>query len=114
MAYQGVKKRAGDSMIGEEFDIDTYADIMYELLMKWRQPDKLDARSGIEENTALHLAVGAENVRAVKNLIGASASTAFNNEKGKIAVQIVMWLIEQTPEAQIRENSALVLQPGKQ
>ncbi|KAL8646332.1 MAG: hypothetical protein Q9226_006903 [Calogaya cf. arnoldii] len=89
MAYQDISKRAdGEQVPGAEFDMDTNADIMYELLMKWRKPHELDARCSINGNTALHLAVLTRNFGAVKGLVEAGASTSIENEEGKTALGI--------------------------
>ena len=106
MAYQDVAKRAGGSVTREEFDMVTNADIMYELLVKWKQPHELDARSAICGNTALHLAVGAENLGAVKSLIDAGASTSIENDNGKTPYQLVTENSERT--AYIEEIVALL------
>ena len=109
LAYQDVAKRAGGAVTREEFDMDTSADIMYELLMKWNQPDELDARCAIDSNTALHLAVGAQNLGAVKSLIDAGASTSIENDNGKTAYQLVSEISEQTPNV---EEMAGLLKPS--
>ncbi|KAL8901345.1 MAG: hypothetical protein Q9207_005240 [Kuettlingeria erythrocarpa] len=90
MAHQDVSKRAADSrpVLTAEFDMDTNADIMYELLVKWRQPDELNARCKIKGNTALHLAVLARNSGAVKALVEAGASRSMVNDEGKTAVGV--------------------------
>ena len=109
MAYQDVAKRAGGSVTREEFDMDTNADIMYELLMKWKQPHELDARCAIDGNTALHLAVGAQNLGAVKSLIDAGASTSIENDNGKTAYQLITETSERTTD--IGEIAALLAPP---
>ncbi|KAL8989515.1 MAG: hypothetical protein Q9169_008346 [Polycauliona sp. 2 TL-2023] len=87
MAHQDISKRAQDEQVPiAEFDMDTNADIMYELLMKWRQSHELDGRCAIKGNTALHLAVLARNLGAVKGLVEAGASTVVENEDGKTAL----------------------------
>ncbi|KAL9028825.1 MAG: hypothetical protein Q9196_002853 [Gyalolechia fulgens] len=89
MAYQDISKRAdGEQVPSAEFDMDTNADIMYELLMKWRKAQELDASCSINGNTALHLAVLARNSGAVKALVEAGASTSITNEEGKTALGI--------------------------
>ena len=109
MAYQDVAKRAGGAVTREEFDMDTNADIMYELLMKWRQPHELDARCAIDGSTALHLAVGAQNLGVVKSLIDAGASTSIENDNGKTAYQLVTEISERTTN--IEEIVALLTPP---
>ncbi|KAI4175679.1 MAG: hypothetical protein LQ346_008036 [Caloplaca aetnensis] len=89
MAHQDISKRAaadGGPVLIAEFDTDTNADIMYELLVKWRQPEELDARCTIKGNTALHLAVLARNFGAVKGLVEAGASRSVVNDEGMTAV----------------------------
>lgn len=91
MAYQDISTRAdGEQVPSAEFDMDTNADIMYELLMKWRKPHELNARCSINGNTALHLAVLARNSGAVKGLVEAGASTSIENEEGKTALGIAV------------------------
>lgn len=85
MAHQDVTKRAGDGgpVSAAEFDMDTSADIMYELLVKWRQPGELNATCKIKGNAALHLAVLARNLGAVKSLVEVGASRSIENDEGK-------------------------------
>ncbi|KAI4196716.1 MAG: hypothetical protein LQ350_006362 [Teloschistes chrysophthalmus] len=61
----------------EEFDKDTNADIMYELLQKWNRREELDARCEIDGGrgaTALDLAIRAKNPAIVKALVEAGAT----------------------------------------
>ena len=44
MAYQDVTKRASGSVTRDLCDMDTNADIMYELLMKWRHPERTECK----------------------------------------------------------------------
>ena len=91
MAHQEVAKRTDDGALvsRQEFDTDTNADIMYELLRKWSQPEELNAKCGIDGNTALHLAVAAENTATMQYLLDAGADTTIRNEHGETPLQLV-------------------------
>ena len=88
MAHLEVSKRTGGTVSKWEFDIDTNADIMYELLMKWKRKEERDAICEIEGNTALHLAVQTQNLSATQSLLEAGAATQIRNEKGETAYQL--------------------------
>ncbi|KAL9585348.1 MAG: hypothetical protein Q9212_001579 [Teloschistes hypoglaucus] len=72
---QNHRNRAVVKMEEEEFDRDTNADVMYELLQRWNRKEELDARCGwIDdggEATALQLAIRAQNPAIVKALVEA-------------------------------------------
>lgn len=108
MAFHDVAKRAGGAVTRDDFDMDTNADIMYELLVKWKAPHELDARCAIDGNTALHLAVGAQNLGAVKSLVNAGACTSIENDNGKTAYQLATEISETTT---IVEEIAGILGP---
>ena len=90
LAHQEVGKRTdgGAPVLRQEFDTDTNADIMYELLQKWSQPEELNAKCGIDGNTALHLAVAAQNMETVQHLLDAGADTTIDNEHGQTPLQL--------------------------
>ena len=76
LAYFQVRRTAdGTQVQREEWDFDTNADIMHELLLKYRTEKHLNARSRLKGNTALHLAITVLNVRAVEALVRAGADT---------------------------------------
>ena len=102
MAHLEVMKRTdGGALVSkQEFDTDTNADIMYELLRKWFKPEEIDAKSGIDGNTALHLAVTVQNLGTVQNLLEAGASAAIKNEHGETPLQLVRKIVERTSEGQ--------------
>jgi ankyrin repeat protein len=80
----------GDAVRREEVDTDTNADILYELLLRFREPAQLNATCGIRGNTALHLAIEAGNLGAVHGLLRAGADALLVNEDGETAVQIAV------------------------
>ncbi|KAL8801967.1 MAG: hypothetical protein Q9200_006753 [Gallowayella weberi] len=88
MAHQGIKKRDGGAVLRAEFDMDNNSDIMYQLLLKWRKPEELDAVCSIDRSTALHLAVSAQNPAGVRSLLEAGASTRVRNDKEETALQL--------------------------
>jgi len=88
MAFHEVHKRTGGVIPRAEFDMNTNADIKYELLMKWRQQDELGAICGLDGSTALHLAVRAQNLAATTSLLEAGASTQVRNDHDETAVQL--------------------------
>ena len=79
--------------------MDTNADIIYELLRKWNQPQELNAKCGIMGNTALHLAITAQNVSAIHSLLEAGASATVENENREMAVQLAGKLPDRTLES---------------
>ena len=99
MAFHDVHKRTGGVIPRVEFDMDTNADIMYELLMKWRQQDDLDAVCGLDGNTALQLAVRAQNLAAVNSLLEAGASTKIRNDHDETAMQLAKKYRDQGADA---------------
>ena len=66
MAYQGLQKVNGGAMRREEFDFDTNANIMHELLLRWKGKEELDRKCGVRGATALHLAIEAGNLGGVE------------------------------------------------
>ncbi|KAL8792124.1 MAG: hypothetical protein Q9195_005299 [Heterodermia aff. obscurata] len=100
MAHQEVAKRTdGGALVSrQEFDKDTNADIMYELLRKWCQPEELNAKCDIDGNTALHLAVAAQNIGTMQHLLDAGADTTIENEHGETPLQLVGKSAERTAE----------------
>ena len=111
IAHVEVMKRTDGGVLvsRQEFDTDTNADIMYELLRKWSKPEEIDAKSGIDGNTALHLAVTVQNLGTVQNLLEAGASAAIENEHGETALQLVRKIVERTSESQ--QIEALLANP---
>ena len=72
---------SGEVVKKEHFDLETNAEIMRELLLKWKDPAKLNARCLIGGNTAMHLAVKSGNHGTVEALLQAGADGGiFNNE----------------------------------
>lgn len=108
MAHLEVMKRTDDEapVSRQEFDTDTNADIMYELLRKWDKPEEINAKSGIGGNTALHLAAMIQNLGTVQNLLEAGASAAIENEHGETPLQLLRTVVERTPEG--RQIEALL------
>lgn len=86
MTYQNVSRVDGGAVQKEEFDMETYLDIMYDLLLRWPQSRDLNAPCGIRGNTALHLAVAAGNIGAVESLVNAGADELIVNEDGETAL----------------------------
>ena len=70
------------------FDADNNADILYELLLKWKSPDQLNAKCAIDGNTALHLAVRSENTGAVEQLVNTGADRTVKNDNGVTALEL--------------------------
>ncbi|KAL8687743.1 MAG: hypothetical protein Q9218_006175 [Villophora microphyllina] len=87
LGYLYVTRRTdGQPMREEEFDSDTNADILYELLLKWNKPEEVNAVCDINGSTALHLAVYNGNAAAVKALLGAGAKTDVRDGNGDTAL----------------------------
>lgn len=76
----------------EEFDFDTNADILHELLLRWKGKEELDRKCAVHGNTALHLAIEAGNLEAVDSLVRAGASASVGNEDGKTALRLAVRL----------------------
>ncbi|KAL9038328.1 MAG: hypothetical protein Q9214_005322 [Letrouitia sp. 1 TL-2023] len=96
MAHQEIVKVEGGEVTRQEFDVETNADIMHELLLKWKGPEELNATCEIRGNTALHLAVEATNSRAVEALLRAGARRDVINEERKTALDIAEMMTEKT------------------
>ncbi len=88
MAYQGLQKVHGGAMTREEFDFDTNANIMHELLLRWKGKQELDRKCGVRGDTALHLAIEAGNLGGVDSLVRIGASASIENEDGETAMQL--------------------------
>lgn len=104
MAHWRIKKRTGEDVPKAEFDKDTNADIMYELLRGWRRQDELDAVCRIGGNTALHLAIKVENTTAARALLEAGASAQIRNAHNETAVQLAEKLKDRSPESRRMSN----------
>lgn len=61
---------------------------MYELLLKWRGSEALNAQCMIRGNTALHLAVEAGNLGAVYQLMRGGIDTSILNDDGRTALEL--------------------------
>jgi len=82
MAHINTSRADGGELVKKaEFDFETNAEIMRELLLKWREPEELDAKCLIKGNTALHLAVSSCNVGAVEALLRAGADGKILNDE---------------------------------
>lgn len=93
MAYRDVYRVSGEAIAAEEHDFDTSEEIMYELLLKWNDPEQLDAKCAIHDSTALHLAVESTNLSAVVSLLRAGASdeirNRYNQSPGMLAQNLI-------------------------
>lgn len=98
MAYENVSRVDGGAVKREEFDMETNRDIMYELLLRWPESQDLNAQCGIRGNTALHLAVAAENIGAVESLVNAGADRVIVNEDGETALILAEKLAGQSKQ----------------
>ena len=76
----------------EDFDFDTNADILHELLLRWKGKEELDRKCAVHGNTALHLAIEAGNLEAVDSLVRAGASASVGNEDGETALRLAVRL----------------------
>lgn len=88
-AHRDVQKVTGEDVNPAEFDFDTNADILYELLLKWKSIEELNAKCDINESTALHLAVEVGNLEAVRSLLEAGADPRMENIEGMTPLQLV-------------------------
>ncbi|KAL6719266.1 hypothetical protein ACLMJK_003505 [Lecanora helva] len=70
----------GEEVHREDFDFETNAEIMRELLTKWKDPKSLNAKCLIKGNTALHLAVSSHNANGVVALLHAGADAEVLND----------------------------------
>ena len=82
----------------EEFDFDTNADILHELLLRWKGQEELDRKCAVHGNTALHLAIEAGNLEAVNGLVRAGASASVENEDDETASQLAVRLAHMSEE----------------
>ncbi|KAI9723892.1 MAG: hypothetical protein M1828_004011 [Chrysothrix sp. TS-e1954] len=89
MGHRDISKTTSEPVLEPEFDKQTNANIMYELLLKWRAPEDLDAQCDIHGNTALHLAVEAQNFDTMEELVQAGAQTGIYNSRGERAIDIL-------------------------
>ena len=90
MALEGISRADSDQFVEkEDFDFGTNAEIMNELLLKWKGSKELNARCLIKGNTALHLAVASCNVGAVEALLQAGADGEVLNDEGKSPKDLV-------------------------
>ena len=87
LGFQGVRRVVDDTEVKRnEWDFDTNADIMHELLLKYKSEEQLDRTCEINGNTALQLAVSVGNVRAAEALMRAGADTdCVMNREGRTA-----------------------------
>ncbi|KAL8661569.1 MAG: hypothetical protein Q9202_005455 [Teloschistes flavicans] len=91
MAYTGVTRRGEQQKTlvkREEFDMDTNADVMYELLQRWKGREEVDAVCDVDGSTALHLAIRTQNSAGVKALLDAGASTLIPDGGGETVAQL--------------------------
>ena len=97
MAYQDVSSViTGEKVKLKEFDMETNRDIMYELLLHWPASEDLNAKSNINGNTALHLAVSSGNLGAVESLLKAGADAGILNSDQETALQVAEKLAGQS------------------
>ena len=104
----------------EEFDFDTNADILHELLLRWKGQEELDRKCAVHGNTALHLAIEAGNLEAVNGLVRAGASASVGNEDGETASQLAVRLADMSEEygaisrrlARMNEEGGSICGPG--
>ena len=89
MAHRDLERVDGGGPVRrEEFDFDTNADILHELLRRWKGLEELDRTCALRGNTALHLAIEAGNLEAVNGLVRAGASASVGNEDGETASRL--------------------------
>ena len=100
MAFEDISRADSDQFVEkEDFDFGTNAEIMNELLLKWKGSRELNARCLIKGNTALHLAVASCNSGAVEALLQAGADGTILNDEGKSAKDLVKEVTDGTSEA---------------
>jgi hypothetical protein len=66
----------------KDYDMVVNEEIMQELLLRWGGEAHLNLKSGVEGGTALHLAVDAGNVEAVRLLVEKGADTTVTDDFG--------------------------------
>ena len=88
LSFQDVSKVAGGEVGVAEFDMETSSDVIYELLLRWRMGEELNAKCGIRDRTALHLAIEVGNLGAVDELVEAGADREVEDDGGETAVQL--------------------------
>lgn len=81
--YHRSPEEPGDENISrDEYDMDVNRDILIEILQKWNDAEYLNRRSGLDDKTALHLAVEAGNVEAVRLLLDWGADRELEDANG--------------------------------
>ena len=93
MANADVTRVSGEAVRREDFDFDTNAEIMYELLLKWHDGETLNAQCLIRGNTALHLAVEARNLGAISQLVRRGIDVSVVNDDGRTALELAESII---------------------
>jgi ankyrin repeat protein len=86
-ANTGVYHRSSDEPGGmavsrDEYDMVINREILVELLQKWNDAEHLDRKSGVDGRTALHLAVEAGNVEAVRLMLERKADRTLTDDFG--------------------------------
>ena len=99
MAFTDVHRVTGGTVSRDEFDFDTNADIMYELLLNWKDEGCLNARCGIKDRTALHLAVLAGNLGAIESLLKAGANRTVLDGDGKTPLDLAQGYLPEAPHS---------------
>ena len=99
MGCRDISHRTGGPVDAFEYDKHTNASIMYELLLKWKKPEELNAKCQIGGSTALHLAIEACNLDTVEELLQAGARADIVNDKGLTATELAKQLADSSQEA---------------
>lgn len=76
----------------EEYDMVINREILIELLEKWNSAEDLHRRCAIDDKTALHLAVEAGNVEAVRLLLGWGAERVIQDANSLTPLEYAMAL----------------------
>ena len=90
----------------EEFDRDTNLEILELLLRRFKESQEVDARCGVNGDTALHLAVETGNIKAVETLLRAGASQESMNQEAETPLEVALKLQEgkESKEREVRDE----------
>jgi len=96
-ANTGIRHRSpgkldGTAVSRDEYDMVVNRDILIELLQKWNDAEHLDLRCGVDGKTALHLAVEAGNVEAIRILLERKADRTLCDGLGRTPLEYALSL----------------------
>jgi ankyrin repeat protein len=113
-ANTGVCHRSPDKLDGktvsrDEYDMVVNRDILVELLQRWNEAEHLNLRCGVDGKTALHLAVEAGNVEAVRLLLERKADRMLHDDRGRTPLEHALICHRDTNLASSRKDTQAVV-----